>query len=111
MPIEETPVMMRNDDVGVTAHPRVCTHDAFNVKERSHRPIELDVLVERHEVARNADAPDICLDHDNLGPRAVPAEAMDRDSVCNLHLAIDELEPVADIEQVEGKLGIVVQRP
>src|SRR5215471_21516975 len=109
MPVEEAPVVMRNDDVSVRPHPAVSSHDTLHVEECAHRPVELDVLVERHKVARNADPPHVSLKQDNLGAWAVPAEAMDRHSISDRHVAVDELEPVADVEQVEGKLGIVVK--
>jgi hypothetical protein len=90
---------------------RVGVHDCLDVEEGAHRPVQLDVLVERHEVARDAAAPGVGLDQDDLRAEAVPAEVMDGHPIGNPHVAVDELEPVAHVEQVEGKLEVVVLGP
>jgi hypothetical protein len=38
------------------AHPGVGAHDGLDVEEGAHRPVQLDVLVERDKVAWDADA-------------------------------------------------------
>ena len=109
MPIEEPPVVVRYDDVSVHPHPGVGAGDALDVKEGAHGPVQFDVLVEGHQVARNANPSHGSVKQHHLGAGAVASQQMYGYPIRNAHVPIHELEAITNVEQIEGEFRIVVE--
>src|ERR687894_66342 len=105
--LEELPVVLWHDDVGVRIHPGVGSHEFIQIKERSHRPVQLPVEIEVEKIAGKADPASVGIDQNCLTSRCVAAQLLERDAISPPEVAVDSLQAISQLKQVEPILAVI----
>src|SRR5215203_2438265 len=105
--LEELPVVLWHDDIGVGIHPGVGSHEFVQIKERSHRPVQLQVEIEVEKIAGKADPAGVSIDQDCLAAGRVAAELLERDAISHPEVAVDGLQAIPQLKQVVAILPVV----